>query len=238
MRATQLVGAALFAWLVAPAPGFAELRLTITDGRVTLTAKDATLGQILAEWARVGDTKIVNLDRIPGGPMTIELADVSERAALDVLLRSLSGFVAVSRANPAANRSQFDRIVVMPTLAAPHASAAPAAAVAPAPQPAAFEASVPPIFNAAPQPAAAPPNPADNVARGAAVVAPLVPPAMTSPSTPTSRPTFPAGVAVPGVAVKTPPPPPAPAPPASPYVPTEQTSPRQTAPSPPRKPGG
>ena len=38
--------------------------------------------QILAEWARVGQTRIVNVERIPGGPMTIELneRDRSARA--------------------------------------------------------------------------------------------------------------------------------------------------------------
>ena len=61
------------------------------DGRVTVVAKDATVRQILTEWARVGQTKIVNVERIPGGPISIELTDVPEAQALDVLLRSVSG---------------------------------------------------------------------------------------------------------------------------------------------------
>jgi hypothetical protein len=41
--------------------------LSIHDGRVSIVAKDATVRQILTEWARVGRTKIVNVERIPGG---------------------------------------------------------------------------------------------------------------------------------------------------------------------------
>src|SRR5436305_12131370 len=103
----------------------AEVRLTIQDGRVSLTAKDATLRQILAEWARVGQTKIVNGERVPGGPVTLQLTNVPEEQALDTLLRSLTGYVAAPRATTAANLSRYDRIVVMPTIA--QAAAAPAA---------------------------------------------------------------------------------------------------------------
>jgi hypothetical protein len=79
--------------------------------------------QILAEWSRIGQTKIVNAERIPGGPITIQLTNVSEEQALDVLLRSVSGYVAAPRSGNAANLSQFDRIIVMPTSTAPKSPA-------------------------------------------------------------------------------------------------------------------
>jgi len=107
----------------------AEVHVTMRNGRVSIVAKDATLRQILAEWARVGQAKIVNVERIPGGPMTIELIEMPEAQALDILLRPLSGYLAAPRANAAADLSTFDRIVVMPTLA----SARPALASAPPP---------------------------------------------------------------------------------------------------------
>lgn len=115
----------------------AEVRLTIQDGRVSLVAKDATLRQILAEWARVGQTRIVNGDRVPGGPVTLQLTNVSEEQALDTLLRSLTGYVAAPRPTMAANLSRFDRIVVMPTIAAAAVPSAAAAGPTPAiyPQP-------------------------------------------------------------------------------------------------------
>src|SRR5437867_6021949 len=122
MRTIEFVAVA-FALLTA-APASAEIRLTINDGRVTLLARDATLRQILAEWARVGQTKIVNAERVPGGPVTLQLTNVPEQQALDTLLRSLAGYVAAPRPTTAANLSVFDRIVVMPTLAAPAAAAA------------------------------------------------------------------------------------------------------------------
>ena len=105
--------------VVGPAmAGSGELRLTMRDGLVTLVARDVTVRQILTEWARVGRTKVVNIERIPGGPVTIELTDLPESKALDIILRSLAGFVAAPRAQTDPNASRFDRILVMPHLAA------------------------------------------------------------------------------------------------------------------------
>src|SRR5438132_12212600 len=90
----------------------AEVQLSIQNGRVSLKAKDATLRQIMQEWARVGQTKVVNVERIPGGPMTLELNNVTESEALETLLRTLSGYIAAPRVAAAANNvSKFDRIV-------------------------------------------------------------------------------------------------------------------------------
>src|SRR5436190_1499354 len=90
----------------------ADVRLTIVNGQVTLSAKDATVRQILAEWARVGKTTFVNADRIAGGPVTLELANVSEEQALDIILRSVSGYLAAPRPAIIANASRYDRVLV------------------------------------------------------------------------------------------------------------------------------
>src|SRR5689334_25446072 len=105
--------------LLAASTAFADVQLTMQDGKVTIVAKDATLRQIMTEWARVGQTKIVNVERIPGGPMTLELTNMPEQQALDLLLRSVSGYMTAPRAVAISNLSQFDRVVVMPTSAAP-----------------------------------------------------------------------------------------------------------------------
>ena len=120
MRAPKLLGIVLFtaAGLAAAAPARAQVLITIHDNRVSLVAKDATLGQILTEWAKVGQTTIVNSERIPGGPLTLQLTDVPEAEALDILLRALSGYIAVPRTPPVAGLSRFDRIIVMPTVGA------------------------------------------------------------------------------------------------------------------------
>ena len=47
--------------------------LSIRDGLVSLDAQDVTVRQILTEWARVGKTRIVNVERITGGPITLKL---------------------------------------------------------------------------------------------------------------------------------------------------------------------
>jgi hypothetical protein len=119
----------------------------------------------MLEWARVGQTKVVNVERIPGGPLTLELNNVSETEALDVLLRTVSGYVAAPRATAVANNlSRFDRIVVMPSTAAPKQamSSAPPTPVFQPPQiPQAIvdddpddapAGARPPIFGAFPQP--------------------------------------------------------------------------------------
>jgi hypothetical protein len=113
---TALIGVA--AWLVAASTASAQVQLTMQNGRVSLIAKDATVRQILTEWARVGQTKIVNMERVPGGPITIELNNVTEAQALDVLLRALSGYITAPRPVEVENLSHFDRIIIMPTLAA------------------------------------------------------------------------------------------------------------------------
>ena len=112
-----------------PVAASADVSLTIVDGYVTIDAKDATVRQILSEWARVGQMKVVNGERIAGGPVTLLLTHVPEAQALDILLRSVSGYVAAPRPEPVANASTFDRVLVMPTSTPPRVTTpAPAAA--------------------------------------------------------------------------------------------------------------
>ena len=141
---TLIVGLATL--LLGASPAFADLRLTMHDGRVSIVAKDATVRQILAEWARVGQTRIVNVERIPGGPVTLELDNVTEMHALEVLLRPLSGYIAAPRAVGAANLSVYDRIIILPTLA----EARPAMLAAASPSPGASYPPPSPVFQQAP----------------------------------------------------------------------------------------
>jgi hypothetical protein len=93
----------------------ADVQISLDNGRVTLTATNATVREILAEWARVGGTKVVNAERIPGGPVTLQLTGMPEHEALDLLLRSVTGYLAAPRPQPAANLSRYDRILVLAT---------------------------------------------------------------------------------------------------------------------------
>ena len=116
-------------------PASAELSLTFADGRVTLAATDASLREILSEWARLGQTRIVGLEKVTGTPVTITLTNEPEKKALEILLRSLAGYMAAPRAAAITGASVYDRILLLPTSMA---SAAP-----PGPRPAAFQPPAP-----------------------------------------------------------------------------------------------
>jgi hypothetical protein len=156
--------AALAAVFVAPSAASAgELRLSIANGRVTLVAQDVTVKQILDEWSRVGQTKIVGAERLAGTPVTLELRDVAEGRALESLLRTASGYIAKPRAvSVAAGASAYDAILIMP------ASRAPAAT------------NLPPAFNTRPmQPQMVMPNIVDDDVDQ--VPSPIMPPGSVPP---------------------------------------------------------
>ena len=100
-----------------------ELSVKIANGRATIIAKDVPVRQILAEWAKVGETKILNGEKVAGGPVTLELIDVPEKEALDVLLRTAAGYITAPRPANLTGASQFDRVIVLPTSRPPAATA-------------------------------------------------------------------------------------------------------------------
>jgi len=97
----------------------ADIHFSVRDGRVVLVATNATIADIMAEWAKVGRIKVVNADKLPRDVVTLELRDVNERQALDILLRTTSGFIAALREQDDPTASRFDRIVIMPPSVAP-----------------------------------------------------------------------------------------------------------------------
>ena len=94
------------------------LRLQIAGGRVTLHAQNVPVRTILAEWARLGGATVINGDRVAGLPLTLDLEGVSEREALDIILRGVSGYMLAAREPGGAGASMFDRIMILPTSAA------------------------------------------------------------------------------------------------------------------------
>jgi hypothetical protein len=129
--------ALIVATLVQAAP---IVRLTFKEGRVWLTASDATAAQILAEWSRVGGTQVVNADRIAGPALMLELNDVPEVEALEVVLRNAGGYIATARTGAAAGAplpSSVARITILPASArAPMPPISPSSeAAAPEPPP-------------------------------------------------------------------------------------------------------
>jgi hypothetical protein len=111
-----------------------QVKLEIRGGLVTLSAKDASVREILAEWSRVGQTRIVNAERVAGGLVNLELTGVPEARALDIVLRAVAGYVAAPRVVTTSAGSRFDRIMIM-ALPRPAAGGAAPVAMSPAPQP-------------------------------------------------------------------------------------------------------
>lgn len=99
-------------------------------GKVNLVAQDASLRAIMNEWARVGGTRLVNPERLTGGPVTLELVGVPERQALDILMRDVGGYILGPRATLVAGVSSFDRVVVVASVAGRPAPAGPTVAAA------------------------------------------------------------------------------------------------------------
>ena len=95
--------------------------LQFNNGRVTLSAQSAPIRTILTEWGRLGGTRMVNHERINGAPVTLELTDVPERQALDILLRSAAGYIVTERQGSGV--STLGGVVILATSNAPRAQA-------------------------------------------------------------------------------------------------------------------
>lgn len=96
------------------------LKLVFNDGRVSLDAANVPVRTILVEWGKLGGTKVIGAERITGSPLTLKLEDVPESQALEIVLRSVAGYMAAPRsASAAAGASMFDRILVLATSAVP-----------------------------------------------------------------------------------------------------------------------
>jgi hypothetical protein len=225
LLAALLSTAAMLSWAQ---PASADVQLRIENGQVSLKATNATVREILAEWARVGQTRVVNGERMPGGPITIELNGVSEEQALEVILRSAAGYVTAPRAAAVVNGSRYDRILVMPTSSPTRAMTAPAAGSFPQAAQPQFPPQFPPQFQGGQFPPQFPPqfpqrpvnddtdadvqdDPAPNIVLPGAGAPPFGVPPVQQQQQPTSpfgtRPAVgqpPAGVSVPGMVAPTP----------------------------------
>jgi len=103
--------------------------LEFQGGKVRLLAQNVSVSQILAEWSRSGRTTIVNGERVPGPPVTLELQNVTEQEALDIVLRNVSGYLVAARETAISGASAFDRIYILPTSSRPSTAAATSASL-------------------------------------------------------------------------------------------------------------
>jgi hypothetical protein len=173
--------AAVLAGSAAPAAA-QTITLEFHDGRVKLSAQNVPASLILAEWAQRGRTTIVNGERVPGPPMTLQLDDVPEQQALDIVLRSASGYLVAARETAVPGASAFDRIFIVPTSSRPAGSTPlPTPQVAQAPQED-FDDDLPPQ----PPRGNVPPNPGARIPRD--VIADQPRPAIEGPDPEENRP--------------------------------------------------
>jgi hypothetical protein len=136
MKVRILLAVALVSASALPAVA-QSVKVAFHGGKVDLSAENATVRAILAEWARVGGTRLVNAERLAGPPVTVEFKDAYERQALEALLRGVSGYIVGPRlAGGTPASSGFDRIVILATSNAPRPNnPAPVASRPPGPQP-------------------------------------------------------------------------------------------------------
>jgi hypothetical protein len=121
MRRTLLI-LALIVFVAAPA-GAQGLKLAFNQGLVSIDATSVPVRTILTEWGKLGGTNVVGAERIAGAPLTLKLVDVPEAQALDIVLRSVAGYMAAPRATMA-GASIYDRILILATSSAPAPAAA------------------------------------------------------------------------------------------------------------------
>jgi hypothetical protein len=136
MSARILLACAFVTLAALPAAG-QSVKLSFHEGKVDLSAENASLRAILTEWARVGGTRVLNAERIVSPPVTVEFKGAYEQQALESLLRGVSGYIVGPRLTPGGpSSSGFDRIVILATSNAPRpAAVTPAVSRPPGPQP-------------------------------------------------------------------------------------------------------
>jgi hypothetical protein len=119
---SQIVIACVVVLLGCAASSSAQaVSLQFDNGLVTLNAQNAPVRTILAEWSRLGGTRFLNADRVGGAPVTMELTSIPERQALEILLRSVAGYVVTQREG--AGVSRLGGVAILPTSAAVRAPA-------------------------------------------------------------------------------------------------------------------
>lgn len=102
-----------------------EVKVSFSNGLVSVVAIDASPREILGEWARLGQVRVTNLDRLAGTPVTLQLTDVPETRALETILRGTAGYIAAPRRESNSTISRYDRLLLMPGIAPPLAVATP-----------------------------------------------------------------------------------------------------------------
>jgi len=102
-----------------------HLTLRIDGGLVTLDASNVTVDEILARWTAVTGLNVVSKSGVGSdAPVTLRLSGVSEREALQTVLRDLGGYIMGERRDPETGLVSVDRLLILPESASQGQAAA------------------------------------------------------------------------------------------------------------------
>jgi hypothetical protein len=125
-----LAVSAVLGLLVATDAAAQKLSLTIHDGLVTLDAENVTVDEVLARWIDVTGLQVTSKSGQGSDiPVSLHLEGVSEREALTIVLKDLSGYIMGEHRDPLTGVVTIDRLMILPQ------SAAQSSAVVDAPAP-------------------------------------------------------------------------------------------------------
>lgn len=127
-----LVSSAVLGLLAAGEVAAQKLSLRVEQGLVTLDADNVTVDEILARWSTVTGLNVVSKNgRGSDMPVTLRVAGMSEREALALVLRDLSGYIMGERRDPLTGLVTIDRLMILPDSAAQASPLPPARVPAP-----------------------------------------------------------------------------------------------------------
>lgn len=93
--------------------GSRSLVVSCDKGRMTIVADSVALRTIIQEWARVGGVRLVNPQYVSLVPVSVDLRNLPEGEALEVLLRALPGYMLQQRSTESGGASVFEKLAVM-----------------------------------------------------------------------------------------------------------------------------
>lgn len=100
----------------APAPPQPKVQLTFEpNGLVSLTATEATIREVLAEWTRKGGTTFPGAEKLGGKPVNLQFEHRPETEVVGSLLRDASGYVLGPRDLSSVGASQLGTVYVVAT---------------------------------------------------------------------------------------------------------------------------
>ena len=101
------------------------VEIAFSAGRVTLSAANAPVADVLTAWARTGHAEVTGAEYLGARRISIRLTDANEAGALQAIIGSPAWYSTVMRESPEASDSIFRRIVILPAALAAATAAPP-----------------------------------------------------------------------------------------------------------------